>query len=402
MHIQLESLNLGFLTLSGSHGLSEFNTITKCLIQDVNGSDMGSTFSQNLITGSVSVHGHARAVDIGPVFFLSNVFTSTAIPALMVDTAPGTQMRDNAFYSPSGATAISLINCDRFRGVPTTVRNNTIGFSGPNGSGMRINSFDVGITSGISDVAILNNRIDTVGGFGVTLSTTIGGGRLTALFQGNDFHDNAAGVVINGGGQDAGTIDLGGGPLGSLGGNDFRSFTAPASAGSAAIVLQNAPNSVVSAIQNIFANNVSADSVVFAQTGLINVAGPLGPGRAFVQTLYNEVLGRTGTLAELDPWVNLLGSQGQAAVVNGISRSPEALGRGRRSVVHPIPWPCIGLDRPCWVDQLLTARRYFGGGGNVIPHVTRVRQPYQYRLRAVALFESPGPDRQFGRIGPLE
>ena len=88
MHIQLENLNLGFLTLSGSHGLSEFNTITKCLIQDVNGSDMGSTFSQNLITGSVSVHGHARAVDIGPVFFLSNVFTSTAIPALWLIRRP--------------------------------------------------------------------------------------------------------------------------------------------------------------------------------------------------------------------------------------------------------------------------------------------------------------------------
>jgi len=38
-------------------------------------------------------------------------------------------------------------------------------------------------------------------------------------------------------------------------------------------------------------------------------------------------LGRTGQPNELDPWVSLLSSQGQAAVVNGILHSSEALGR---------------------------------------------------------------------------
>jgi hypothetical protein len=53
----------------------------------------------------------------------------------------------------------------------------------------------------------------------------------------------------------------------------------------------------------------------------------LSDERAFVQTLYNQILGRSGTLAELDPWVSLLGAQGQTAVVNGITKSAEALGR---------------------------------------------------------------------------
>jgi hypothetical protein len=54
--------------------------------------------------------------------------------------------------------------------------------------------------------------------------------------------------------------------------------------------------------------------------------------RSFVQALYNDLLGRTGTLAELDQWVSVLGSHGQAAVVNGIRLSPETLGR----IVDPL------------------------------------------------------------------
>jgi hypothetical protein len=183
--------------------------------------------------------------------------------------------------------------------------------------------------SGLSDVAILNNSIGAFGAtsVGLTLSSAVGGTSFKALIQGNDFHNNAIGVLVLGGTDGAGIIDLGGGSFSSLGANNFRSFTRPGALTSAAIILTNAGNSVVPAVQNIFSNNVSADSVVFSQSGLINVAGPLGPGRAFVQTLYNEVLGRTGTLAEIDPWVNLLGTQGQSAVANAIRLSPEALRR---------------------------------------------------------------------------
>jgi hypothetical protein len=92
--------------------------------------------------------------------------------------------------------------------------------------------------------------------------------------------------------------------------------------------------STFSAQQNLFRagidpNTVISDGLHGAQlgNGNIDVGNPLSPGRSFVQALYNEVLGRTGQLAELDPWVGLLNSQGQQAVVNGILRSSEALGR---------------------------------------------------------------------------
>ena len=329
-HFVLENLNLRTLILSGATGSSTFNTITKCLIQDITGSDQGSTFSQNLITGRVSLQGLPEAVNTGPIFFQNNVFTSTASTILSVDTLPGTIIRDNTFYALDSTTVIHLINCDRFQGARTTIANNTIAFSGTGGGqGIRIEQFDVGMRSGLSDVAILNNSIGAFGAtsVGLTLSSAVGGTSFKALIQGNDFHNNAIGVLVLGGTDGAGIIDLGGGSFSSLGANNFRSFTRPGALTSAAIILTNAGNSVVPAVQNIFSNNVSADSVVFSQSGLINVAGPLGPGRAFVQTLYNEVLGRTGTLAEIDPWVNLLGTQGQSAVANAIRLSPEALRR---------------------------------------------------------------------------
>src|SRR5262249_11113258 len=62
-------------------------------------------------------------------------------------------------------------------------------------------------------------------------------------------------------------------------------------------------------------------------TGNIDVTNTLSNQRAFVQALYNELLGRTGSLSELDGWVNILNSGGQPAVVNGILRSTESLGR---------------------------------------------------------------------------
>src|SRR5262249_48956914 len=48
---------------------------------------------------------------------------------------------------------------------------------------------------------------------------------VSALVQGNDFRNNAIGVGIWGDGTTAGNIDLGGGTLGSLGQNNFQSFT---------------------------------------------------------------------------------------------------------------------------------------------------------------------------------
>src|SRR5206468_2634744 len=87
--------------------------------------------------------------------------------------------------------------------------------------------------------------------------------------------------------------------------------------------------------RNIFRSGVDPNTLVIDSnsgtggTGLIDVSSPLDDNHAFVQTLYNNLLGRTGQVSELNLWVNLLVSPGggRNAVVNGIKNSPEALGR---------------------------------------------------------------------------
>jgi hypothetical protein len=53
-----------------------------------------------------------------------------------------------------------------------------------------------------------------------------GGSTFQALVQGTNFNNNNVGVSVNGDGTTAGTVDLGLGPLGSQGNNNFSTFTA--------------------------------------------------------------------------------------------------------------------------------------------------------------------------------
>jgi len=160
---------------------------------------------------------------------------------------------------------------------------------------------------------------------------------MSVLVQGNDIHGNNIGVHIIGDGraQPIAHVDLGGGTLGSLGGNNFRGFTATGQLFAGAIVLDNTnASTTIPAQKNIFQTGVDPSTVIDDGThgghtgsGTLDVSQPLSSGRSFVQTLFNDLLGRSGAVSELDPWVQLLNSRGQAAVVNGIVRSSEALGR---------------------------------------------------------------------------
>jgi hypothetical protein len=87
-----------------------------------------------------------------------------------------------------------------------------------------------------------------------------------AAIQGNDFRDNAVGVYLYGDGSTIGTVDLGGGSLGSLGQNDFSTFTvAGAASGHFAISMHNTSASdTVYALHNdwsiFFASSLVKDS----------------------------------------------------------------------------------------------------------------------------------------------
>jgi hypothetical protein len=165
-------------------------------------------------------------------------------------------------------------------------------------------------------------------GTGLYLNSFKGGSNFQIVAQGNDFHGNHVGVAINGPGlgSDAGEIDLGGGStmqLGtSLGGNNFRGFDG-LNGHFAIHLFDTDATATVSAQHNIFDNGVNphatvADKTINGGTGIVDVSAALDANHAFVQTLYHDLLGRTGSSAELDGWVSELPGLGHAGVVHDI------------------------------------------------------------------------------------
>jgi hypothetical protein len=88
-----------------------------------------------------------------------------------------------------------------------------------------------------------------------------------------------------------------------------------------------ADETIVTARHNLFEGGGAANGVFFDPAATIDAGEPLDGDNSVVQTLYNDVLGRTGTPGELNPWVDLFNSQGQAVIANAILHSNEALGR---------------------------------------------------------------------------
>jgi hypothetical protein len=135
--------------------------------------------------------------------------------------------------------------------APVRVSNNTIDLQGLGSAGIAAVQF-----TGTVFVRILNNSIN-VPNRGLAFSV-INAANLQALVQGNDFHNESHGVDVFGDGTNAGpTVDLGGGALGSLGGNNFRGL-------SSAIELTNTGSNVtIFARQNIFTPGVNPSTVAF-------------------------------------------------------------------------------------------------------------------------------------------
>jgi len=124
---------------------------------------------------------------------------------------------------------------------------------------------ELNVTSG-NPQTIIGNTFDSDGGIGIAFS---GGAGVVALVQANNFQGNLIGVHITGDGQSAGDIDLGGGDLGSTGGNNFKGFNGVS--GHYAIVLTNTNGtSTVFAVGNLFSVSHPTDVI---QDGTINSNG---------------------------------------------------------------------------------------------------------------------------------
>ena len=214
----------------------------------------------------------------------NNLFTSTDRTLLKVIFRFGENHRQRDYGSTE--FAIDLKTASNPPG-PTLVANNSIHLTGDQFSdnvGVLVNQIGAGL---LSFVEIDNNTIATQGlGIGIKM-TMSQDGDFTANAFGNDFHNNKVGVSITGDGTTGigsqAHIDVGGG-------NNFRSFKPPASATSAAIVLQNAPTTTVFAERNLF-SVTNPSTVVFASSGTIDTSNAIVSNLAFVQTLTRRFWG---------------------------------------------------------------------------------------------------------------
>ncbi|HEV3079110.1 MAG TPA: hypothetical protein VGY66_05000 [Gemmataceae bacterium] len=343
----LTNLNLGTLQLGVTPGNTSTsgNYVSKCLIYTLIENGVSSIFTQNTITHGASFNGVQSSVGgtANNDQVSNNLFTkNNGIADLQIFGCDGTIVEGNVFYVEE-ASAIQIVNSGQATftssGAPLgfcRVENNTItslAGSERSGAGITVNT-----QIGSTNIYIINNSISTQGGIGLSLAIAELGNSSSALIQGNDFHGNKVGLRIVGGGPSAGNIDLGGGSIGgiasSLGGNDFRSFNTEGTLDAAAVVLLTSPNVRIPAAGNIFHAGTSPGFVVddgvegsLTGSGELDAGAKLDDVHAFVQGLYNDLLGRTGTMAELNLWVSVYDTQGQAAVANGIFRSSESLGR---------------------------------------------------------------------------
>jgi hypothetical protein len=322
---------LGSVNLTGSPGSTgdviQYNTFTGTeaegtpgsasvmltLTDDSNTSVLNNTFGT---TGIFGTSGALGQVSAGP--------GDTRGPAILAP-APGTASELSGI-AIIGTTAGPLSGVV-IQGNTITVNGQTMAEPGVSGAAAT-GSYAISITTSTlsAGVVVQDNSITT--GIGTGLIISAGNDQATAVeVQGNDFNGNAIGVSYTGSGGTTIGSDLGGGPLGSSGNNVFASFTTAATSTSAAISVTGVGSgAVLSATGNIF--GTATPSTVVNGASNVNVSSPLTGDLGFVQTLYIELLGRTGSMTELQGWVNNLNNgMSQAQVTTSILNSTESLNR---------------------------------------------------------------------------
>ncbi len=358
--LNLDNANLGLIT-AGALTFNGNANISDSILVDIN-STAGTPFT---FAGTVDNLTNCTVVNntnVGAVVLIATNAAGTS------HTISGNTFVSNAttlsqfLWSGSGVAVTDLVTNNTFSTRPGVTTNYSIwitaSISGPviqknrisgaergiylatNPTNVQILNNDIDLTaaisigfyitngSGTTSATIANNVVKT-NGTGTGLLTQVGTGAMNLKVQGNDFHNNKIGVGVLAGANSVANVDLGGGTQGSLGGNNFRGYTAAATATDAAITT-NHTTGALQAQNNIF-SVANPQTVIFrAAAGTVTTTGQLTGNAAFVQSLYLQFLKRVGDVTNpsgAGAWVTFLNNGGtQAQVANGIIRSPEALG----------------------------------------------------------------------------
>jgi hypothetical protein len=310
--ITLNNLNLSLVTLDN---FADGENITHCLIGNLRelSGGLGSNFiSANTISGFTDLAGGTLASG------------DQVVGNLMVGGPLNLGDESNVLIQ-GNTFSVDGINVYASQGE---IVGNAIHARINHGDGIK--GIFVGSASLPSNLSIVDNTIDTAG-TGVGIATVINPSDkpISLMIAGNDLVQNLFGIQSTGDGAATGafgTIDAGGGALGSPGQNDFHGFTG--TGGHFAVQCNNRDTPTlegISAENNIFSTSTPA-TVVYAEDGHIDVSGALDANHAFVATLYRDFLQRTAGSSELNGWVSVLTAPGgsQSEIASAIAHSLEA------------------------------------------------------------------------------
>jgi hypothetical protein len=328
--VTMSNMNLGDVVVNGGKATitnSQISRFFELMTANLSG---GNILQLNTITSGVFLNGNNDGTTVTNDLIDRNIFRTNEPFAIRLQDTNGVTVTNNTITSGANGNKIGIGIIGSSANV--VVSNNTIMTSGD--YGIYIDNSASNATNFVLSARISNNIVNA-GSTAFGLSTVRGvNGTLNVLVDGNDFTNNLVGVAINklsAAAPDNGNIDLGGGTttLGSsTGGNNFRNYGGTRFA----IVTQANTTGTIQAQFNNFSQGVTPASVINDgadnnTTALVNSANALSANRSAVQTYYTKLLGRTGSIAELDAWVNTLPTQGLSGVVNGILYSAESLGR---------------------------------------------------------------------------
>jgi hypothetical protein len=391
--VVLNNLNLSSVNIdNGQVGETVMNSlvanVTESSGQLVNG---GNVISGNTISGQVAL---GNPVSAGPAangdLVTNNTFTFASlggipfnVGALDLEQDNNTLVQNNTLRTPFLLGTGIVLNDSR--GV--SILNNNIIMPPP---GYLAYAIVVNALSAPTTVTISCNII-SINKAGYAIATfQRSGQKLSVGIANNNLVQNAEGLLItgdsSGSGSDFGTVDVGGGALGSLGGNDFHGYSGMG--GNFAVATFNfvtTTTASISALDNIFSG--PAGSTVNAGQGSINVSAALDANHAFANRLYNNFLKRGGSTApggELDSWASQLPSRGQTAVASGIIRSIESYTRLVDSLYLKILGrPADSTGEAYWVSQLR-------GGATMEQIISGFLGSTEYAARAGTLALAPG------------
>jgi hypothetical protein len=220
------------LTIDGGHqSITVENSTFPYLSLNPGPGNAYDVVAGNTLTGFVAVNGDSAGQTADWVH--DNTFTGGAT-LWMINNA-GSALANNTFSTdaPASDAVVNIINCP---GI--AIADNTFSVTNAGSSTTELLLWQVTGYAQTLDAAVWDNVFNTAGkGVGLEIWANA---PLQAVVQGNDFRHNGCGIYLNGDGTDLGIVDLGGGPLGSLGQNNFSTFTAAAAArGHFAISLHN-------------------------------------------------------------------------------------------------------------------------------------------------------------------